>query len=158
MPEPTQPTIRLYRLIPAVVRAFTATEDMNVTDPRTGRVFPVLSGQVAMFHANGALTVLDPGRFDDLYEEINLPLAPGKLPTQYVQTADHPRANGREPQKGENSFGLSFALEDGTQLTVGIGMITFETVRQLIAGVEQAMAEKGIALEPIRGIPVEGEG
>lgn len=41
--------------------------------------------------------------------------------TQTFRTKDHPEANGRRPQFGEQAWTLRFPLEDGSELVVAMG-------------------------------------
>lgn len=48
------------------------------------------------------------------------------------RTKDHPEANGRQPQSGDQEYCLVFPIEDGRFLSVKMGREGFEHISQFI--------------------------
>ena len=57
-------------------------------------------------------------------------------------TKDHPEANGREAQPGEEEYMLNFPLEDGRVLYIKMGRIGHEALFEVLSKMH-AELEKG---------------
>ena len=62
-----------------------------------------------------------------------------------ARTKDHPEANGRTPQPGEQGYTLRFPLEDGSDLIVYCGAETFQHFSDMIGRmmIDDALDPKG---------------
>ena len=49
-----------------------------------------------------------------------------------ILTEDHPTANGRKPETGEQEYCLRFPTEDGKELVVRMGQKGFDSLTQMI--------------------------
>lgn len=49
-----------------------------------------------------------------------------------LRTEDHPEANGRQPQRGEQIYEARFPLEDGRELVLQMGKKGFEQTTDLL--------------------------
>lgn len=66
------------------------------------------------------------------------------------RTKDHPEANGRRPQNGEQAWTIDFTLEDGGKLYVKMGKVGRQALKDMLAQEEadDAAESAGLPLPP----------